>query len=97
MVADECLSLYGAPFWALQNGGSGAKVKLHTITLLPINIVLSARITPGSRHDSSAFGETIGNLRGPGLTLGDAAFLSEENIAKYLKRRCSQSSSPMMV
>jgi len=29
----------------------------------------------------------IGDLRGSGLMLGDAAFLSEENIAKCLKKK----------
>jgi len=62
MAADECLSLYGTPFRVYvadsiglgvpyRTGVQGPNFKLHMITLLPINIALSARITPSSRHD----------------------------------------------
>jgi hypothetical protein len=46
-------------------------------------------MAPGSRHDPSAFGEMIGDLRGPGLMREMQPSFSEENsnTARCLKRK----------
>ncbi len=97
IVAGECLNIHKVDFpvyvadstglgTPIKSGIQGPEVKLHTITLLPFNVVLVSRITPGQCHDSPVFREMLEGLWDPGLILGDPAYFSKENIAGCLKR-----------
>jgi hypothetical protein len=68
-------------------GVQGPEVKLHTLALLPWNVVVSAKVTPGSRHDSPVLREMLGDIIGPALLLADSAYFSRENILLCFSRR----------
>jgi hypothetical protein len=96
-VAEECLGLWKAAFPVYvadstglgvpyRTGVQGPRVKLHTLTLLPSNVVLASSVTLGSRHDSPVLRELLEGVWGTGLVLADSAYFSGGNVVRCLGR-----------